>query len=166
MMARAGELRGMHVLAGMLAFFGAIITINVAFCVIAIRTFPGEDEKRSYMQGLHYNRKLADREAQAALGWRASAALESGLGGGRVHVRFVDKAGRPLNGLLVSGNLRRPSTAHEDKALAFVATGDGGYEADAGALADGVWLLQAAARGEAQDFDIERRMTWRSPSTH
>ncbi len=162
----AGELRGVHVLAAMLLFFGVVIAINVAFSVVAIRTFPGEDEKRSYMQGLHYNEKLAARAAQAALGWRAVADLEPGVRGATLHVRLVDRAGHPLDGMTVAGVLRRPSTSLADKTLAFIAGGDGVYTAEAGVLADGVWVFHGTSQRDTQHFDIERRMTWRSPSTH
>ena len=34
-------------------------------------TFSGEDERKSYLQGLTFNRTLAQRAEQARLGWRA-----------------------------------------------------------------------------------------------
>jgi len=161
----AGEVRGVHVLTGMLLFFGIVIAINVAFSVVAIRTFPGEDEKRSYMQGLHYNEKLADRAAQAALGWRAVADIEPGAPGAVIHVRLEDRAGHPLDGMTVTGVLRRPSTAQEDRTLTFIADGDGVYTASAGAIGDGVWVFQGTSERDGRHFDIERRMTWRSRPT-
>ncbi len=64
-----------HVLAAMLAFFGASSPSMSAFAAIAVRSFPGEDVRRSYLQGLHTTDTLAERRTQAALGWRASAHL-------------------------------------------------------------------------------------------
>ena len=69
------QVRGWHVLTALLAFFGAIIAVNIAFAVIAVRSFPGEDVRRSYVQGLQYNDTLAERRVQQALGWQASADL-------------------------------------------------------------------------------------------
>ena len=69
---------GWHVLAVILVFFGVIITVNVIFIIQATRTFRGEDEPRSYVQGLDYNSTLAARAEQAALGWTATTEVEDG----------------------------------------------------------------------------------------
>ena len=69
------RLKGWHVLAGMIAFFGVIFSVNAFFITTALRTFPGEETRRSYVQGLAYNDVIAERQAQAALGWSAAVNL-------------------------------------------------------------------------------------------
>ena len=69
------ELKGWHVLLIMLAFFGVMFSGNGVFLFHAITSFPGEDVKKSYVQGLSFNDTLADRAAQAELGWLAEAGL-------------------------------------------------------------------------------------------
>ncbi|MEO1305623.1 MAG: FixH family protein, partial [Pseudomonadota bacterium] len=69
-------LKGWHVLLIMLGFFGIMFAVNGVFLYHAITSFPGEDIKKSYVQGLNYNDTLAVRAAQAELGWQAEAGLE------------------------------------------------------------------------------------------
>jgi nitrogen fixation protein FixH len=154
-------LRGHHVLLGMLAFFAAVIAVNVSFAVIAVRSFPGEDVRRSYLQGLNYNETIAERRAQAALGWRADAVLAGSGPDATVVVNLSTRTGAPLNGATLSGELRWPADARRDQTLAFTRQGDGRYAASVGALAAGRWRLRARAadaNGEALDFESE--LTW------
>lgn len=157
-------LRGGHVLAVLLLFFGAIIAINVAFAVAAVRTFPGEDERRSYTQGLHYNDVLAERRAQAAIGWTARSALMRSATGARLIVRLHDRNEQPVTDAALSGVLRWPPNETGDRVLTFVEQGEGVYVADLSTLAPGRWNLRARAAdadGKARDFEAE--LTW--PST-
>lgn len=158
------QIRGGHVLAGLLLFFAAIIAINIAFAVAAVRTFPGEDERRSYTQGLHYNDVLADRRAQAQLGWHASSAFGATADGAEIVVRLTDRDGRPVSGVAVTGALRWPPSESGDRRLSFEARGDGRYVADVGALNAGGWDLRARAEDEAgRALDFEAELTWPSP---
>ena len=72
------ELKGWHVLLIMLGFFGVMFAVNGVFLYHAITSFPGEDVKKSYVQGLNYNQTLSARASQADLGWRAEAGLRDG----------------------------------------------------------------------------------------
>lgn len=158
------KLRGSHVLIMLLLFFGAVIAINVGFGVMAVRTFPGEDERRSYTQGLHYNQTLAERREQAALGWRAQGELTPFRDGAEVRVRLADAQARPLDGLTVEGVLRWPPNVAGDQQLAFRGEGEGLYVAQLASLPPGRWDLRARAhdaRGGSLDFEAE--LTW--PST-
>lgn len=157
------ELRGWHVLTAMLLFFGAIIAINVAFSVVAVRSFPGEDERRSYLQGLRYNETLAERAAQKALGWQAGMVMTPQGADAQVKVRFTDRNGKPVDGLTVEGVLRRPATTRDDIPLIFRAQGDGVYTATPGAIAAGGWNFHGAATRDDARFELERRMTWTPP---
>ena len=64
-------LKGWHVLVMILIFFGITIGVNATFITMALRTHPGEDVPRSYMQGLEYNETLENRRIQSELGWTA-----------------------------------------------------------------------------------------------
>lgn len=159
---RSFEVRGIHVLLAMLAFFAAVIAVNVAFAVAAVRTFPGEDVHRSYLQGLHYNDVLAKHREQAALGWRATAALASVEDALRVEIALVTRDGAPLDGLVLSGELERPTDSRLDVALHFTSAGAGRYIAPVNDLPPGRWRLRAQARGERDEaLDFESELTWR-----
>ena len=155
------ELRGVHVLAGLLLFFAAIIAINVAFAVAAVRSFPGEDERRSYTQGLHYNATLAERRAQAELGWRARSELGASSSGARLLVRLTDRTGAPLEDAAIEAVLRWPPNESGDRTLDFTPVGAGLYAADLGALPAGRWDLRARAEDrDGQALDFEAELTW------
>lgn len=158
-----GSLTGRHVLVMILLFFGAVIAINVAFSIAAVRSFPGEDEKHSYVQGLRFNDKLAARAAQTRLGWSANMDVAPKGANAQLHVRFVDKGGQPIEGLVIEGKVRRPATTRDDRPVKFTAMGGGLYVADAGNLAPGGWMFEGAAARGTERFEFERRMTWTPP---
>ena len=159
---RPFEVRGWHVLAAMLAFFGVVIAVNVAFAVIAVRSFPGEDVRRSYLQGLQYNDTLAERRAQAELGWRAAAALVAvSADSAEVRIRLTDRDGAALDALAVAGDLQWPTDARFDRVLVFSPIGDGVYVAQAGNVHPGRWRLRARAEStDARALDFEAELTW------
>lgn len=154
------EIRGWHVLAGMLAFFGAIIAINIAFAVLAVRSFPGEDVRRSYVQGLQYNATLAKRRAQAELGWQAQAGLRTAGAGALVFVTLQDRRGRPLDGAVIEGELQRPASDRLDRALTFEQSGAGLYVAHLDDLPGGRWRLRARAGRGRDALDFEAALSW------
>lgn len=158
---RPFELRGRHVLLMLLAFFGAIIAVNVAFALIAVRSFPGEDVRRSYLQGLRYNDTLAERRTQAALGWHASAALSDSADGAMLNVGLATPDGRPLDGLTLRGELQWPTDSRLDQALAFEPVGAGSYAARLGDLPSGRWRLRARAEdAQGESLNWESELTW------
>ncbi len=132
------ELKGWHVLLIMLGFFGVMFAVNGVFLYHAITSFPGEDVKKSYVQGLNYNDTLASRAAQAELGWTA----EAGLQDDQLIFRLRDAEGAALSNYTVIGELRRTATRDGDQAIIYTAQADGEYVADAGALAPGQWALR------------------------
>lgn len=157
---RVFEIRGRHVLAAMLAFFGAIIAVNVAFAVIAVRSFPGEDVQRSYLQGVQYNQTLAERRAQTALGWRAAATLHERESGAVLEVTLHRRNAAPINAADVTAMLQRHASARYDRELVLTPVGDGRYEADLGNLHPGRWRLRARARDETGVLDFESELRW------
>ena len=151
------ELKGWHVLLIMLGFFGVLFAVNGVFLYHAITSFPGEDIKKSYVQGLSFNETLADRAAQAELGWSA----EAGLVEDQLILRLLDAADAPLSSQLVVGELRRLASNHEDRAISFQPRMSGEYVAETGPLAAGQWLLRVNvfdAQGETVLFHIEKTL--------
>ena len=156
--APAGKpLKGWHVLLIMLGFFGVVFAVNGVFLYHAITSFPGEDVKKSYVQGLGYNNILAERAAQAELGWQA----EAGFQDGDMIVRLQDADNLPISNMLVVGDLRRLATSQEDRAIAFTPGLDGEYTTSVGALASGQWLLRVNVfdtEGEQVVFHVEKTL--------
>lgn len=160
----AQRIRGIHVLFGMLAFFGLVIAVNVTFVVFALDTFPGEDVRRSYLQGLNYNETLAERRAQALQGWQAQAELTGAASNAELRVVLRDAQGAPLNGATLTGDLRWPANERLDRTLTFEPRGAGVYAASLGALHQGRWTLRARAEDDHDGaLDFQAELTW--PST-
>ncbi|MFQ5562789.1 MAG: FixH family protein [Parvularculaceae bacterium] len=154
------RIKGWHVLAGVLAFFAVVIAANIVFMTLALRSFPGQEEEKPYLQGLNYNDALADRRRQEALGWRAvvEEAARREDNAGLVALSFEDRTGAPLDGLEVTGALERPASeaAHP---VEFVHTSAGRYEVVIEELGAGVWDLSARAVDDAgQRFDVKARI--------
>jgi len=156
------EIRGWHVLAMILAFFATIIAVNVTFAVYAVRSFPGEDVRRSYLQGLRYNDTLAERRAQAALGWRASTELRGDAEGEVLEVVLRTRNGDAIEGATLTGELEWPTNSQFDHALTFEPLGGGRYVARLGPLNTGRWRLRARAEQGGDALDFESELTWPS----
>lgn len=151
------ELKGWHVLLIMLGFFGVMFAVNGVFLYHAITSFPGEDVKKSYVQGLNYNDTLAARAAQAELGWTA----EAGLVGRELVFRLSDAEGQPLSNYAVIGEIRRRATQDADRALVFQATTSGEYRVDMEGLDSGQWDLRISvfdAAGETLVFNVDKTL--------
>ena len=148
-----GAITGWHVLAGMVLFFAVIIAVDTLFIVKAYRSFSGEVASNPYEAGLAFNRTLAQRQREAALGWTAVIERpEPGI----VALRMTDTAGQPLSTLSLTGTLDRPATEVGRQTLNFKPTGDGWYRA--AARLDGAWDLRATARNAQDKFEIESRL--------
>lgn len=151
------QLRGWHVLLIMLGFFGVIFAVNGVFLYHAITSFPGEDVKKSYVQGLNYNQTLASRAAQAELGWRA----EAGVRNETIVFRLRDAEAKPLSDYSVIGELRRLATKDADQVLTFRAAPNGEYFASSGKLESGQWDVRISVLdrdGEAVLFNVDKTL--------
>ena len=153
-------LTGKHVLAIFVGFFSVVIIANAIFITLAVKSFPGEQEKKSYLQGVHYNERIAERDAQNALGWTAElAVIKSEDDNHSIDLNFRSPAGTPLSGLSVNGSVARPASDESDMAISFEEISAGLYRAEA-PVSSGVWRLQATARRESGDqFELEKRLT-------
>jgi len=156
---RQQGLHGRHVLGMFLAFFGAVFAVNGAMIYSAVSTHTGLVAIEPYRKGLHYNDRIAADARQARLGW--SDTVELGRDGS-VRLTLVEADGRPVRGMAVDGVLGRPATNRQDVTLALSETAPGRYEAAAGALAAGSWLISLEARAPAGGESIYRlrRRVW------
>lgn len=153
------ELKGIHVLAVLLGFFGVTLAVNGIFITYALSTFSGEDISTPYQRGLEYNKTLAARAAQASLKWTASIDVARGDGAGAVvTVSILGADGTPRTGLTVAAVMRRPTDAGFDQTVALKDVGGGLYRGEAANVAEGQWDVIATATGGALPFEAERRV--------
>ncbi len=151
---------GYHVLWGMLGFFAVIIAVNAVFVYLALNTFTGLSEPDAYRKGLAYNQNLEEAEKQRALGWKVKVGAELDPGGeARFRIEAADKNDVALNGLRLSGTLRRPTNEGFDRQVEFRAVGDGRYAADLVLPLRGQWDLDLIAEDAAgQRYRQEQRL--------
>jgi len=147
-------IKGWHVLVALVLFFGMIAAVNVVFVTLAYRTFSGQVAKNPYEAGLLYDRTLAERAAQAELGWSATIAA---VGDRAVELVVTDRAGKGVDGLTLDAKLKRPATEVGALDLRFTSKGDGRYVADA--ELSGAWDVIVEATGaKGERFAAERRL--------
>lgn len=153
-------LTGRHVLIAVLAFFGLVIAVNGVFIVLALQSWSGLSTDDAYRRGLAYNETLRQAEAQRAFGWRARADLAPLADGrARLSVVFTDRAEAPVDGLVIVGQLRRPSRAGADRAVELTGHGPGRYGTDVDLPFLGQWDLRLRADSpDGKTFILEDRL--------
>ena len=139
------RLTGWHVLAMIVAFFVIIIGLDTWFATLAYTTYSGDVASNPYEAGIAFNKTLAQRRREAALGWKVEADLSRP---GVLALSFHDQANAPLDGLTITADLTRPATEVGKRVLAFKPMGDGRYVAPSGDM-KGAWDLTATAHDTA-----------------
>jgi nitrogen fixation protein FixH len=135
------KLTGWHVLAMFVGGFGIIIGVNVFMAYNAISTFPGLEVSSSYADSQTFDDR---RDAQEALGWDASVALE----GDTLILTLVDENGRPVYPAELTALLTRPTNQTEDQLL-VLERGPNGVLTAPVAVSEGRWRLRLT--GAARD---------------
>lgn len=146
-------LRGWHVLVLILLFFGVTIGVNATFVTLALRTHPGEDVPRSYMQGVNYNETLERRRQQAEMGWTARFNTTDD----ELLIEMRDANDALIPGLVMAGQLIHQADTSQDQALTFTERRDGLYVAVLPAVESGQWRVRANNTGEIP-FELEQEI--------
>jgi len=134
MKAQQRALEGKHVLAGMVAFFGVIIGVNLTMAVLANTSWTGLAVENGYVASQHFNADLAEARRQAELGWKP----QFGYRDNRLEIALENSSGRPLSGFAIEAELERPSTDREDRRIVLHETEPGMYAAQE-SLNPGQW---------------------------
>jgi len=144
-------IRGIHVFWSIAAFFAVVIAVDVYFVASAVRTFPGEEVKNSYVLGLEYNQELARRQVQDRLGWQAEAGLRN-EGGQHLVVRLETAPEVAVTGLIVSANMRVIGKVGDGESIALSEGSPGEYAAPISLAGPGraELTISARRRGEAE----------------
>ena len=156
-------LKGWHVLAVFLFFFGMIFSVNGLFLYKALSTHTGVVSVEPYRKGLAYNERIAADEAQRVLGWREETQLDAS---GGVRVRLMRDEGDPVRGLRLTAVISRPATQGMDQTLAMVEGEGGVYSGQGRGIEAGTWVVAVEAHGsDGRDAPLyrARRRIWVKP---
>jgi nitrogen fixation protein FixH len=147
---------GKHVWVAIIIFFGVIFAANIAMVTVGIRSFPGEDTKQSYRQGLKYNKTIAARNTQLATGWSADITVQEGA----IALHLKGRSGLTIRGLRVTGVLKHPAETDKDVILKFAQAANGSYIApiDKALLGKQWLLLTSAQQADGTTFDTRNEI--------
>lgn len=139
------EIKGWHVLAALILFFGSIFAVNGIFLYEALSTHTGVISTQPYRKGLDYNSRIAFEKEMEARGWTEEVVIDENRDG--LTLSLADKHGRPVSGLRIAGFVGRPSTEQQDIALTLAETapGSGHYRAAVHPLEIGAWMIDLEA---------------------
>ncbi|MQX38022.1 FixH family protein [Roseospira navarrensis] len=143
--------------------FMVVLGANMTMLYFATSTFSGLSTRQAYVEGLAYNDKVAQEEAQEALGWTWTADLVGVDRDGDVRRATLrldgrDAENRPLSGASVTAEIRRPAEQGMDQTVSFVPVGEGGYETAVTLPKPGQWdMLFTVQRGD-DTFVMRRRL--------
>ena len=151
-----GERRSRWIPWTFVGFFVVLAAIQGVMIWFAIESFSGLTAEDAYQRGITYNQTIAVKEAEQALGWRASLTWQadrSAAGKGRLELQLLDRLGQPLQGAEIRARLRRPVGPETATSAVLVASGPGTYGAD----------LSLPLRGQ---WDVDLDMTTASGNDH
>jgi nitrogen fixation protein FixH len=137
------------------SFFTIIFMVNGAMVYSAITTHSGIVSNEPYRKGLYYNERIADDEKQSRLGWTDNVTIARD---GRISIALAAEEVRPVTGMKVEAQVGRPSTNRFDGRFAFQETEPGRYEAQAGPLQPGNWIVSIEVRASDNAADPVYRM--------
>lgn len=145
------------------AGFGVVIAVNSALAYFALNSWTGLENARPFQAGQAYNQELAQKSAQANLGWRVQPVFEAApatQGGHRGVMRFTFTGpdGVALENLLIEALAVRPTNEGHDKALNFMAQGKGVYTAPVDLPLAGQWELRVTATRGSDVFKMRPRI--------
>lgn len=120
------KLKGWHVLAILLVFFGIIFAVAGIFFYTATTTLRGLDRSNAYERGLAYERDVIAAREQAARQWNVDIALHPDTDGGHtVTVSASDKEQQALTGLKAEMHLDYPTDSKKDQEITLSETAPG-----------------------------------------
>ena len=138
-------LKGRHVLAMLLLFFGTVFGVNFYMARVAIQTFSGLEAEKPYQSGLKYNEVIAAAREQAERNWKVEAKVEPQAEGVSLVVTQRDGAGLATPSLAMRAIFLHPADRRRDVSVVLAPVGEGLFSATA-PIAAGRWDVQIEAQ--------------------
>ncbi|MBB4286021.1 FixH family protein [Roseospira goensis] len=146
--------------------FGVVLVANGTLLYFATTTFSGLTTRQAYVEGLAYNDKVAEEQAQEALGWiwsidlvsTGAVAPDDPRRRATVRAEARDAAGTPLDGLDLHADIRRPTEPGLDQSVALAPVGPGAYEVTVLLPKPGQWDVMFTAQRGDDTYKLRRRL--------
>lgn len=154
-------LTGRRVLFYLVAFFAAVMGVNLVMMKLAIDTLPGTEVDSAYRASLAYKSEISAAHDQQRRNWKVDAHVErSASGAATVRLDARDANGTPLSGLKFSGRLERPTDKRVDRAVELAESGIGVYRGSAADVLPGQWdlVIEGETRNGARLFLSRNRV--------
>ena len=124
-------------------FFLTVFAANGAMIAVALSTWTGLETDTAYEDGLAYNDRLSEREAQKALGWQVAMALEPASdGAAELKVRLRGPSGKALYADEVRASFKRPTVEGHDFEVSLEDRGAGLYGREVVLPLPGQWDVE------------------------
>lgn len=151
------KLTGKHVIMYIIGFFVVIFIANGFFIYFAVNTFRGEDNKQSYRQGVEYNKTIAERRKQMALGWNEAIHITAD----KMVLTMTNADGKPLSGLNITALFKHPTDLKKDRKLKFAEDLNNNYITNLDADLFGKnWILIIEAKSANGERFKSRNKIW------
>jgi hypothetical protein len=117
-------------------------------------------ESDYYKKGAHFDDEIQRRANNERLAWKVSAVEVRSEPGhsGRIALQISDESGSPLGDLRLSAEAFPVARGGDLRQLAFVALGDGRYEARLERVRPGLWTVRLHAQKVEVSFTHELRV--------
>ena len=142
-------LKGRHVLAMLLLFFGTVFSVNFYMARVAIQTFSGLEADKPYQEGLKYNEVIAAAREQAGRNWKVEAKVEPQADGVLFTLTQRDGTGVATPGVVIRATFMHPADRRRDVSVVLTPAGEGRFSAFA-LIAAGRWDVQIEAQKEGE----------------
>ena len=146
-------------LLGLIGLLAVVVSVDTAFIITAIKTFPGLVNKNYYDNGEDYAHHILDRRAnRAALGWTASVEVPDTIVLNATQTyRYVvrDKAGKPVHGAKVMLYAYRSANADADFSMPMTEVAPGHYEAPVVFKLKGHWDLIFSVKNARKGYNFD-----------
>lgn len=148
---------------GWLGIIATVITVNVIFITVAIKTNPGLVDDNYYEQGRYHDANYQKKmETRSRLGWNISLRTPDTINlgtPGNYSVNIVDRVGNPLKEATVTLQAYRPSDADQDLKAELEKVAEGVFQSKLALPLKGIWDLNITVAQGEESLDISRRVT-------
>ena len=128
---------------GFFIFFAVVFAANGIMLFFALDSWTGLSTENAFKEGLAYNEQIAERNRQAALGWRVSFDVVPDRPGHLVFdMRVDDDRGVPVTAASVVVSLTRPTHEGYDSTATLAHVGGGQYVGEADPSLPGQWQVE------------------------